>query len=237
MQTAPKGGLLFVALLTRSLEVLAYAFGGYTDTRDIFALAVLSRIGSSVLLHLYYAVPLSLIATILTVESVAVFVPIRLFYDDEADAGIELKAAVPTSTKRRGLTAGSAAGLLPKESSLTLTLTFINAAFMGVAVYAANKTWLPETVVGHFDGIKRVPAAPLPLIVLALTPAAWALQELVYRHGLIKTLTSTAVAVVLADLPKVALINGATGLGVIAITGSWFLVVAVVTFGLQYILQ
>lgn len=235
MQTAPQGKLLYAALIARSLEVLAFARLGMTDTVDVFSLALLTRVGSSLLLHLYYAVPLPLVATVLLIEAVAVFVPIRLFYDDSGD--ISPPSAAAGAGKVGKKSRGSAAMSLPKEVSLTLTLTFINAAFMGVAVYAANKTWLPETVVGHFDGIRRVPIAPLPLVVLCLTPAAWALQELVYRHGLITTLTTTAIVATLADVPKIALINGATGLGVIAVAGAWFLVVAAVTFGIQYILQ
>ncbi|BFZ55800.1 hypothetical protein PYCC9005_002841 [Savitreella phatthalungensis] len=217
------GSALIFSGIARAVEVLIYAHYNILSSTELLAVVVLSRSASAIVLAYFFALPTGVVVGLVAVEALVVYVPMRLVFDEPV-------------VRTVGGRVGSGAKALEKETSLTATLTFIGAAFLGAGVYVAGKTFLPELVVSHFDGIRRVPAAPLPLIVLGMIPPALALQELVFRAGLTKALVLTVFIAAISDGPRLLLIRGADLQGVVAVIGLWSAILSAVALGLQSVL-
>ena len=206
-------------VLLRALEVLGYASFGFTNTKDIIMLSVISRTAYATMLCFFFNVPPGIPALTTVIDTLSIWLPILAIYKEPNGRPV----------KRREIS---------KEVSLTVILTLISASFLSISAYTAIKTFLPQFINAHFDLLRTTPVIPLPFLVAGFIPSGYCLQEIIYRHGFHVGTITVLVSSFVVGCGNIALaIRGGDAAGVLGVVQLWNASLTVTSAIIGYILN
>ncbi|CCG83720.1 protein of unknown function [Taphrina deformans PYCC 5710] len=207
-------------LALRAIEVLGYASSGFSDSKDIIMLSIISRTAYSILLHTTYTIPTFVLIMSIAIDTISIWGPLQILHT----ADPATKPTVRIDIK--------------KDFTLTAILTLISSSIMGIGLYIAQKTVYPAFVVGHFDAVKNIMPLPLPLFVFGLIPVGYCVQEIIYTHGFSSGAIAMLTSSFVVGSVNIALgVRGGDLLGVFGIVQAWNCILAVASAVLGFILK
>ncbi|OLL26149.1 hypothetical protein NEOLI_002109 [Neolecta irregularis DAH-3] len=198
-----------MVVLLRTAEVYIISYTGQS-LNEAALTAFLARVPILHLLNASFSIPAYALVLVSAIDVSSIFIPFWLIR--------HVRSQCP-----------------PQDKVFSGLYTALSATILSIAIYVGSKTWYPHLVLTHFDGIRSVVPIPLPLLVVGLLPAGWALQEIFTIRG------SKGLASLLAQMIVVATgniwlsVRGADLAGVIGISGAWAMQILITAAILKWV--